>query len=110
MADPITANSTNTKSSFFKIQSRYADCKRCCHPALDKSTDQSTLACNISWASRYVTPHTCGAMSYRLPISIGRDVLSNVSQVPIKAFEVHGRRVGLKLFEVANLLADVVIC
>jgi hypothetical protein len=67
------------------------------------------LAFRVSKSSGYVTDHSLGVMGPEYPLTIARDLLSNVSHIPVKAFEVLGRGMELKLFEVANLLADVVI-
>ncbi|TPX17548.1 uncharacterized protein E0L32_012141 [Thyridium curvatum] len=49
-------------------------------------------------------------LSVSFPMSVGRDLLSNLTTLSSFALEAHGPGMMSKLFEVANTVADVMIC
>ena len=68
------------------------------------------LAWKLSIQLGYVMLNSKREMNVTYPLEIAQDVLGEVFKFPSEAFEVHGPGMEVKMYEIANSLADSIQC
>ena len=69
-----------------------------------------SLAWKLSIQLGYVMLNSKREMNVSYPLEIAQDALGGVSQFSPEAFEVHGPGMEVKMYEIANVLADSILC
>jgi hypothetical protein len=69
-----------------------------------------SLAWKLSIQLGYVMLNSKREMNVTYPLEIAQDALGEVSKFSPDAFEVHGPGMEVKMYEIANVLADSIMC
>jgi hypothetical protein len=69
-----------------------------------------SLAWKLSIQSGYVMLNSKREMNVTYPLEIAQDALGGLSKFSPEAFEVHGPGMEVKIYEIANVLADSILC
>lgn len=69
-----------------------------------------SLAWKLSIQLGYVMLNSKREMNVTYPLEIAQDALGGLSKFSPEAFEVHGPGMEVKIYEIANVLADSILC
>jgi hypothetical protein len=69
-----------------------------------------SLAWKLSIQLGYVMLNSKREMNVTYPLDIAKDTLGGVSKFLPEAFEVHGPGMEVKMYEIANVMADSILC
>ena len=69
-----------------------------------------SLAWKLSIQLGYVMLNSKREMNVTYPLEIAQDALGGISRLSPEAFEVHGPGMEVKMYEIANVLADSILC